>query len=45
VTEPTDPEPDDLDWDPERDGRMADEATGPDEEPPTEPYDPEDTER
>jgi len=36
VTEPDDQ----LDWDRERDGRMADAATSPEDEPETIPYDP-----
>jgi hypothetical protein len=36
VTEPAD----ELDWNRERDGRMADAATTPEDEPQTIPYDP-----
>jgi hypothetical protein len=42
MTQP--PDPDDLDWDRETHGKMADYATDPDDEPQTEPYDPEQNE-
>ncbi len=35
----TEPERDDLDWDVDRHGRMAEYATGPEGEPKTVPYD------
>lgn len=37
----TAPDPDELDWDREAFGGMADYATDPDDEPTTEPYEPE----
>jgi hypothetical protein len=36
VTQP--PDPDNLDWNVERDGRMRDHATAPEDEPETVPY-------
>ncbi len=36
----TAPDPDNLDWDVEAHGRMAEHATGPEDEPTTVPYEP-----
>jgi hypothetical protein len=40
VTHPQPPDPDNLDWDPQRDGAMADYATDAEDEPETVPYNP-----
>jgi hypothetical protein len=43
TTPPTPPpDPDNLDWDVDRDGRMAEHATDPEDEPETVPYEPDD---